>query len=80
MGFWLTLTSSTLTSYQKLQGFFLQAAFDDVPKIYSCWEIPWTEEPGRGCKESDTTERLSMQAHTALFYKQPASLPFMLFF
>ena len=29
------------------------------------WRIPWTEEPGRsivgpwGCKESDTTERLS---------------------
>ena len=24
------------------------------------WRIPWTEEPGspRGCKESDTTERL----------------------
>ena len=26
------------------------------------WKIPWTEEPGRlqsrGCKESDTTERL----------------------
>ena len=29
------------------------------------WRIPWTEEPGglqsRGCKESDTTERLSTQ-------------------
>ena len=27
---------------------------------YSCWKIPWTEEPGSysplGCKESDTTE------------------------
>ena len=27
------------------------------------WEIPWTEEPGglqsMGCKESDTTERLT---------------------
>ena len=27
------------------------------------WRIPWTEEPGRlqsiGCKESDTTERLT---------------------
>ena len=22
------------------------------------WKIPWTEEPGRGCKESDMTERL----------------------
>ena len=22
------------------------------------WKIPWTEEPGRGCKMSDTTERL----------------------
>ena len=47
MGLWLTLMSSTLTSYQTLQGFFLQAAFDDVLKIYSCWEIPWTEEPGQ---------------------------------
>ena len=30
------------------------------------WEIPWTEEPGGlclwGCKESDTTERLSTVA------------------
>ena len=29
------------------------------------WKIPWTEEPGglqsmRGCKESDTTERLTL--------------------
>ena len=23
------------------------------------WRIPWTEEPGRGRKESDTTEQLS---------------------
>ena len=22
------------------------------------WKIPWTEEPGRGREESDTTERL----------------------
>ena len=32
------------------------------------WRIPWTEEPGRlqsmGGKEVDTTERLSMHAHT----------------
>jgi len=31
---------------------------------YSCWRIPWTEEPGRlqsmGCKESDTTEWLTL--------------------
>ena len=23
------------------------------------WRIPWTAEPGRGCKESGMTERLS---------------------
>ena len=32
------------------------------------WKIPWTKKPGGlqpvGCKESDTTERLSMQAHS----------------
>ena len=32
------------------------------------WEIPWTEELGglqsRGHKESDTTERLSIQLHS----------------
>ena len=22
------------------------------------WRVPWTEEPGMGCKELDTTERL----------------------
>ena len=36
------------------------------------WKILWTEEPGRlqspwGCKELDTTERLSM--HTMHIYK-----------
>ena len=29
---------------------------------YSCWKIPWTEEPGglqsMGCEELDTTEQL----------------------
>ena len=34
------------------------------PLRYSCWEIPWTEEPGRlqspGHKESDTTECLTL--------------------
>ena len=36
------------------------------------WRIPWTEEPGRaesspwGCKESDTTERLSLYFTLAL--------------
>ena len=33
-----------------------------TPLQYSCWKIPWTEEPGRvqsmGSKQSDTTERL----------------------
>ena len=33
------------------------------PLQYSCWKIPWTEEPGRlysprGHQELDTTERL----------------------
>ena len=31
------------------------------------WKIPWTEKPGyspRGCKEWDTTERLSARTHT----------------
>ena len=34
------------------------------PLQYSCWRIPWTEEPGRlqfmGCKESDMTEQLTL--------------------
>ena len=34
------------------------------PLQYSCRRIPWTEEPGSyspwGCKESDTTERLTL--------------------
>ena len=33
-----------------------------TPPQYSCWKIPWTEEPGRvqsmGSEQSDTTERL----------------------
>ena len=33
-----------------------------TPLQYSCWKIPWTEEPGRlqsmGSLESDTTKRL----------------------
>ena len=39
------------------------------------WRIPWTEEPGscspRGCKESDTTERLTLQLLDAAQTKQP---------
>ena len=27
------------------------------------WKIPWTEEPGRGCEESGTTERLHFHFH-----------------
>ena len=37
------------------------------------WKIPWTEEPGRGLKESDTTERLHFhipkRKHCQLAYK-----------
>ena len=40
---------------------------------YSCilaWRIPWTEEPGGlqswGCKESDTTERLTLSLPSTL--------------
>ena len=39
------------------------------------WRIPWTEEPGgyspRGCKESDTTERLTLLLLDAAQTKQP---------
>ena len=35
------------------------------------WRIPWTEEPGglqsMGCKESDTTERLTLALCIKLF-------------
>ena len=36
------------------------------------WKIPWTEEPGRlyspvGCKESDTTEWLSMHIYIYIY-------------
>ena len=30
------------------------------------WRIPWTEEPGRAHKESDTTERL-LHRHTTTY-------------
>ena len=33
------------------------------------WKIPWMEEPGRGCKELDTTERLHFSAHISLHLK-----------
>ena len=29
------------------------------PLQYSCWKIPWTEEPGGAHKESDMTEQLT---------------------
>ena len=35
---------------------------------YSCWRIPWTEEPGglqsTGLQESDMTQRMNPQTHT----------------
>ena len=38
------------------------------PLQYSAWRIPWTEEQAGynpwGCKESNTTERLSLQVST----------------
>ena len=34
------------------------------------WRSPWTEEPGRlqsiGCKESNTTEQLTLSVHSML--------------
>ena len=30
------------------------------------WKIPWMEEPDRGCKESDTTERLHLFQYPCL--------------
>ena len=43
------------------------------------WKIPWTEEPGRlhpwGHKEPDTTERLSIHAHTYRSCWLPKSFP-----
>ena len=40
-----------------------------TPFSILAWKTPWTEEPGRlyspwGCKESDTTERLSIHTRT----------------
>ena len=32
------------------------------------WRIPWTEEPGRSRKESDTTEQLTIHTHTTHAY------------
>ena len=39
------------------------------------WRTPWTQEPGRilpmGCKESDTTERLTqIYLHTIKIFKE----------
>ena len=40
---------------------------DGNPFSTLAWKIPWTEDPGRlqsrGCKESDTTERLHSFTH-----------------
>ena len=45
--------------------------------IILVWRIPWTEEPPRGCKESDMTEQLTHthrdgKPHTV---NSPTSLP-----
>ena len=40
------------------------------PLQYSCWKIPWTEEPGglqsMGYRELDTTERLHFNLESIL--------------
>ena len=39
--------------------------------ILLAWRIPWTEDPGDsawGCKESDTTERLSMHHYIHMIH------------
>ena len=38
------------------------------PLQYSCWEIPWTEEPGRlQSVRSQSQTQLSMHTHKRLF-------------
>ena len=32
------------------------------------WRIPWTEKPGRGCKELDTIEQLHFHFHLFSIY------------
>ena len=39
------------------------------PLQYSCWEIPWTEEPGRlQSVRSQSQIQLSMHTHKRLFH------------
>ena len=63
---------------QKMQEVWVQSQGLDDPleksiayssPVFLPGESPWTEDPGRlqcpqGCKESNTTERLSSHAHT----------------
>ena len=38
----------------------------DTHSSILAWRVPWTEEPGRRCKESDTTERLTLSLCSVL--------------
>ena len=56
-------TMETVTDDPQGREYLLEkemATHSDIP----AWKIPWTEEPGRlqsvGCKESDTTEQLTL--------------------
>ena len=40
------------------------------------WSIPWTEEPSRGHKESDTTELLSTHARNLQVFWQGEHLDY----
>ena len=38
----------------------------DTHSSILAWRVPWTEEPGRSGKESDTTERLTLSLCSVL--------------
>ena len=63
------VTKNPLVNAGDTEGAGLIPGLEKKLATHSCivaWKIPWTEEPGRlypwGCKESDTTEQLSMHA------------------
>ena len=65
------------TSLKALASLFIFLNMSNIMATHSsilAWKIPWTEEPGglqsMGSKESDTTERLHLNATTRLLYLQ----------
>ena len=71
---WGSLLAQTVRNLHAMQETWVQSLGREDPlekgmdthSSILAWRVPWTDEPGRLCKESDTTERLTLSMCSVL--------------